>query len=511
LEDIAMLEEYFDESLVVDEDSFRERWRKIFAGLKAPRESGEYRWAKSEFDRTMVSGGTSTGITVVALLLLTFMSAGQEPPPPQLEVFIAEPETEKLEEIKEEPIEQPPEPEVVPTTMDAGSEVGDTRIENVVSTPSFGDDSSPDNVPVQAVDIATKSPFVIKGLYGARTGGGRAAAIGKYGGGGSDTVVLKALRWLKAHQKEDGSWPGTSSPTAMCGLALLCYMAHGETPSSKEFGATVEKAIRYLLYAQDSSSGRFSKCGAHYVYGHGIATYALAESYGMTKMVMLKEPMEKALQVIIDGQQPGGAWDYDYAKGTRRDLSASAWQAQALKAGKMAGAENPGLHDAIAKAVTGVKSFVGADGTFGYDGAGGSPVLTGAGVLCHQLLGRGGDKEVENGLRATENLQMSWPKGGGGTYAWYYATQARFQNGGPIWENWNKNMLQVLTQNQQADGHWLSNSTFESCDVYDTTLCCLCLEVYYRYLPTYAKVAEVNKAPATKSEAEAKIAVQVSL
>jgi len=98
------------------------------------------------------------------------------------------------------------------------------------------------------------------------------------GGGGSLTAVLRALRWLKDNQNENGSWRGTDSPTAMTGLALLCYMAYGEDTSSKEFGDTVERAIRYLLY-QQNNNGTFENCGQHYVYGHAIATYALAEWY----------------------------------------------------------------------------------------------------------------------------------------------------------------------------------------------------------------------------------------
>jgi hypothetical protein len=47
--------------------------------------------------------------------------------------------------------------------------------------------------------------------------------------------------------------------------------------------------------------------------------------------------------------------------------------------------------------------------------------------------------------------------------------------------------------------------------VYDTTLCCLCLEVYYRYLPTYERVAEVEAAPETEEEEELKIAIDDAL
>jgi hypothetical protein len=33
---------------------------------------------------------------------------------------------------------------------------------------------------------------------------------------------------------------------AMTGLAILTFLAHGETPSSEEFGETVTKGVQYL-------------------------------------------------------------------------------------------------------------------------------------------------------------------------------------------------------------------------------------------------------------------------
>ena len=47
-------------------------------------------------------------------------------------------------------------------------------------------------------------------------------------------------------------------PAAMAGLALLCYLAHGETPASPEFGKTVEKAMKYLVGVQNGS-GSFGR------------------------------------------------------------------------------------------------------------------------------------------------------------------------------------------------------------------------------------------------------------
>ena len=495
--------------LHVEEETWRQKWHRIMEGLKAEKDSGEYKWATMELQRIYGPSSASTAVcTIVMLLLLIFVATSAAPPPPTLQVEMVEPEQEELEEIEEEPIEEPPEITEVDETFEPTQDKYETDAEQIVAeVPSFGDDST-DELVDMSVDII-KSPMVLKGLYGSRVGGGKAHAIRRFGGdggGGALTAVLKALRWLKRNQNEDGSWTGGGSKTAMCGLALLCYLAHGETPASKEFGQTVEKAIQYLLYAQNAS-GKFKDCGAHYVYGHGIATYALSEAYGMTKMYMLKEPMEKALQIIIDGQQGGGAWNYDYKKAGRKDLSVSAWQVQALKAGTIAGAGNEGLADALYKAVPGLKSFYGNG--FGYTGAGKNKKLTGAGVLGLQLLGHAQDAETQGGLNAFADMTPSWPKEGGGTYGWYYTTQARFQNGGPLWKKWNDAMLPMLVKNQEADGHWESRSTHRACDVYDTTLCCLSLEVYYRYLPTFVRSDDtVRKPKGAKDDMDMKITIE---
>jgi len=490
---------------------------------------------KLYYQRLVAGPGTSILVHIVGLLLIMIMAVPDVPEPYDVGAVVLQPQAPPLEMEK---IEKTPEPEVTPETepevppedseMAVGPGTGPSYDPIVIGDASISDPTAMgsggsvlDGTPGIGSGLGTEqgfeisvvsSPLTYKGLYAARTAGGRKGALTRYGGGGgggggfpSETAVLKALRWLKANQLESGAWAGPDP--AMCGLALLCYMAHGETPGSKEFGATVEKAIRHLLYLQQAD-GKFSTPDS---YSHAIATYALAESFGMTKMVMLKEPLEKAVQVIIDGQQPGGAFDYTYAKGARHDMSVTAWQVQALKAAKLAGAENAGLQPCLYKCLDGLKLFIGGNGTFGYSGPGGSTTLTGAGILCLQFLGKANDPAVQNALTATETLEPGWPTVGGGTYAWYYHTQARFQNGGPLWDKWNKIMLPMLTKNQKEDGHWEGCGTIAASPVFDTVLCCLCLEVYYRYLPTYDKVEEIARAPKTKDEADAKIAVQNTL
>ena len=71
-------------------------------------------------------------------------------------------------------------------------------------------------------------------------------------------------------------------------------------------------------------------------------------------------------------------------------------------------------------------------------------------------------------------------------YSWYYATQAKFHAGGRDWADWNRHFARALMASQQADGHWEGGDHDAGTHVYTTTLSTLMLEVYYRYLPSYA-------------------------
>jgi hypothetical protein len=77
-------------------------------------------------------------------------------------------------------------------------------------------------------------------------------------------------------------------------------------------------------------------------------------------------------------------------------------------------------------------------------------------------------------------------------------TQAKFQKGGADWDAWNRMFANELVQNQQRDGHWEGGE--HGGTVYTTTLCCLMLEVYYRYLPTYKKVEDTTPVEATSDD-----------
>ena len=71
------------------------------------------------------------------------------------------------------------------------------------------------------------------------------------------------------------------------------------------------------------------------MYGHGLASIALCEAYGMTKDTGLAEPAQHAVNFIVYAQDPvGGGWRYTpHQPG---DTSVLGWQLMALKSAHMA-------------------------------------------------------------------------------------------------------------------------------------------------------------------------------
>jgi len=93
-------------------------------------------------------------------------------------------------------------------------------------------------------------------------------------------------------------------------------------------------------------------------------------------------------------------------------------------------------------------------------------------------------------------------------YHWYFITQAKFHHGGQTWAEWNRSFAPELVKRQSIEqdaiewryrgndkmfdiGHWVSPGTDERYGtVYATALCCLMLENYYAYLPTFREPPE---------------------
>lgn len=326
-----------------------------------------------------------------------------------------------------------------------------------------------------------------------------------------EEAVIKGLRWLKAHQNPDGSWGGAGGyKTAMTGLALLAYFGHCETPVSEEFGESSMKGIVYLVNLGMKTKGKLSTnlTANAWPYEHAIATYALAEAFTFCKELKvvvpnLPEITEKAGQFIIDNQhKKTGGWAYGYETetGGGGDVSVAGWQIQALKACKHTNIKFKGMDSCISKALKYINDRQDDNGGFGY--ASKKPAgevdyytLTGVGMLCNQMWGKGAQSGVRKAAKyVLENSKFEYNKEFCDLYGHYYESQAMMQRGGDDWKKYNDMFRDQLINNQDADGSWKTPGggkkirsvapTYVTDKIYRNCLCTLMLEVYYRFLST---------------------------
>jgi len=475
----------------------------------------EYR--RKRLVESLIGPCISTTFHVVLLIVMAFLIVDQTTiKKAEIQVELIEDEEVELEEPEPEDIEEPEEIEetevttpVVTTVAVEDVDTNDTALEDVNDEAPSTDDNSD----IDMVSEITVSPsaFASANVMGGRGAAGRAGSLSKFGGDKKGQAsLMNALHWLAKVQNPDGSW-GSKSKPGLTGLALLTFLAHGDSHLSKRFGTTVKNAIQWLVQSPITKGHR------HHAYDHAIKTYALCEAYSMTGLYAIKEPMKECVKLIIDNQQQSGAFDYSYttAEG-RQDLSLSGWNFQALKAAFGTGCEVEGLHEAIYKAVSWLKGMGGSGVSFTYEsknnnfnGAVKSRQMSmrAVGSLCLQLFGEGDCQEIKDDIRtiATVDIKrLEWQNAPEfSLYSWYYATQVMFQSGGKNWKPWNRRFQSLLNANQNKEGYWeypnmhagvaghLGGALGEK--IYATTLCGLMLTVYYRYLPSNKSVSILTK------------------
>ena len=338
-------------------------------------------------------------------------------------------------------------------------------------------------------------------LYGSKAGGGSHRRL-------SCVPAIKAMRWLKAHQESDGSWSAANEPEAYTGLALLCFLHGNHTPASREFGISVEKALRYLLGTQNDN-GAFSASAE----SHAIVTHALADAYARTKMVLLRPPLEKAVDRILNHQR-NGSWSIDYATNGGWNLSVSAWQIQALKTAELAGLAGHSLSNGLEQAADFVQKTAFKDGAFRDSSALADQEQTrcdvqGAGARCLQWLGRGKSAEAQSAIAVIlKNPKSFWnderessSRGTNGIpCGWFFQVQAIQGSTNAPMKEWNRQLVQV----QCADGHWecgepaaRANSTAQGLGyvnpLYSTMMNCLMIEIFHGRVTTFKRVSPTGR------------------
>jgi len=446
----------------------------------------------------------------------------------EIEAMMMEIETVDLDELLEEL-----EPELEPLEFDLDFEMPDYDVD--VDQPPDPQDFTQDQPDMEfaALDVMqVESPLTMQGLFSGRNEAGRAALLRRYGGRwGEQTeqAVMRALEWLRINQLENGSWDHhpsgrESAPAAMTGLALLTFLAHGETPSSERYGRTVQRAIRYLSENLDDK-GAFKGSGANssllnyldkgqaHSYGHSIAAYAIAEAAAMTRIPALREVMDRSIQRIIDDQHRQGGWYYGDDHARPRDTSVTAFNIQAMKAAQLAGSRARGLPESMDLAMKDIAGSFNADtGRFTYRRVdSGNYAMTAISVLMYQLTGNARAQESRVGLESLRSeATVDWRNADQWSmYRWYYITQVMFQAGGGTWTAWNNQFAPAFVNNQNADGSWTSPSgrreggsgrEVNYGPVYSTAFAALSLQVYYRILPTFAVVEQEEEKEETSTD-----------
>lgn len=336
----------------------------------------------------------------------------------------------------------------------------------------------------------------------------------------TERAVAAALLWFNRHRNANGSWSlthftahcganpctgagSTDSDVAATSLALLTFLAAGETHKQNgPYQTTVQQGLYWLMKQQaaggdmSGAGGRRMSLSRHQMYDHALATITLCEAYGMTHDPAVGKAAQRAIEFIEWAQvQRTGGWRYVPQDPTGGDTSVFGWQLMALHSAQLAGltVHQQTLEGGKRWLASVSKGFYG--GQFAYQPfKDPTPTMTAIGLLSMQYLGRRADDPAV--LEGRKELLANLPDNGKrNTYYWYYATQAMHNFMGPDWDTWNRQMRRTLldTQCKQgcAMGSWdPENPTLDEWSAFGgrivtTAFSTLTLEVYYRYLPLY--------------------------
>jgi len=374
-----------------------------------------------------------------------------------------------------------------------------------------------------------------QGRYG-RDRGGRQNMVKKFGGGGTQSSVTAGLQWLARHQGGEGGWSceGFSATchggkcsgggadqfdVGVTGLALLAFLGNGTTHTSRLSyidpishqkvypGKVVKKGLDWLIAQQDADGCLGGRSGEH-MYNHAIGALALAEAYGLSTAAVYKQPAQKAIDFLVEAQNPGLGWRYTARPGNN-DTSVTGWAVMALKSAYISGLAVPRASFDGARAW--IDRVTDQAGLVGYNAPGvtdvfvegknsqwrGRPSMTAIGLLLRIYI----DSNQRDPLLAksarllvADLPQWDEAKHEVDSYYWYYATLALFQyqdgGGHTYWKQWNEAMKKALVPNQKTrkdgcqDGSWAPEADrwgFAGGRVYVTAVNTMSLEVYYRY------------------------------
>lgn len=321
-------------------------------------------------------------------------------------------------------------------------------------------------------------------------------------------------------------------------LATLAFLGAGyDERSTKEFtekgsnrkyhiGETVKNALKWLREHQDESGSFVSSNNSKWGYNHGIATLAMCEAYGLTRAPQLKNSAQRAINCLLNGQNKTenrsfGGWRYRPASGDS-DISVTGWCTLALRSGQLAGLNVP--KDSVDAAYAFVREVTEErNGHVGYtkreeagmqvkavgknDDYQNHPSLAAIG-MCVRVMTQSDRKDplLSKVSQLLANDPPQWNKAtkANDYYYWYFGTLALTIYNSPggdgapdadAFKKWQTGIKQSLLDHQFNspkkcnDGSWDADDrwSFEGGKVFVTALNGLTFETYYRYNNSQAR------------------------
>jgi hypothetical protein len=469
-----------------------------------------------------VLGSSLLSMMVHAIVLVVMGLMALQPPVVDVKREIVATSTDvqqAIEEVKQQPIEI----NITDTQVADVATVTEVAafVETAIAAPP---EPAQNNIRVDFADVGIKAmpstdlTAKIGGggptsLAGGRTETAKKQAVAARGGNSdSEAAVALALQWFAKHQMPDGGWtldfkkcPGcdgkckhsgerVASRNAATALALLPFLAAGQTHKTGKYKAQVLAGLQYLTNPNVNRQLKLTPAGADYTpdggnfYTQGLCAMALCEAYAVSEDRDLIAPAQASLNYIMAAQDSsGGGWRY--APGQAGDVSVTGWCLMALKSGHMGHLQvDPKTVRLCDMYLNAMQSKAGA--AYGYDTAGDRPTTNAVGLLLRMYMGW--KREHPPLIAGVEALSKRKPDPKN-AYFNYYATQVLHQFEGPLWDEWNRQMRDHLVSTQDKKGHqagsWMIEAPGHDIEaggrLYITALNCLTLEVYYRHLPLY--------------------------
>ncbi|MEM7682682.1 MAG: prenyltransferase/squalene oxidase repeat-containing protein [Planctomycetota bacterium] len=301
----------------------------------------------------------------------------------------------------------------------------------------------------------------------------------------SRQAVERGLQYLADLQRADGSFDAGpyGQNVGISSLAVMAFLADGNLPGRGRYGDNVKRGLDYVLTNATESGLIAADVSRGPMYGHGFATLLLGEVYGMTDDDRVREPLLKAVRLILKSQNHEGGWRYQPVP-FDADISVTICQVMALRSARNAGVAVPA--ETIDAATQYVKVCQNpSDGGFRYRSNPGRSGFerTAAGVAAYFYAGLYEGPEVDSGMTYLRNATQTIANSGYFYYGHYYGSQAMFLAGGEDWARYFPAIRDHLVQTQQTNGSWNSGHG----RAYATAMSLIILQMPNRLLPIYQR------------------------